>query len=271
MESKQLLLNFLRKIYLLKLSNLVGLKYNQLKNQKKNLDFATNHPDFNFPPTKLIYEVFGRTSYERYFLSGQNAAKNLITLFKKYKELDNAKILEWGCGVSRILRHVKEFTKESNVELFGSDLDDEMIEWCKSNLNDINFSTNNLLPPLEYSDESFDIIYCTSVFTHLTEDVQFQWLDEIKRVLKKDGLFVFTTHGDFYANQKLSFTELDSYNKGNFILRSKVENGSKLMTTFQNADYVKKRMLDSRFKLKEHLTDKTLQLAGSQDIWIVMK
>jgi predicted SAM-dependent methyltransferase len=48
---------------------------------------------------------------------------------------------------------------------------------------------------MEYSPEMFDLIYAISVFTHLNEDYQFQWLNELNRVAKPKGILVLTVHG----------------------------------------------------------------------------
>jgi hypothetical protein len=40
---------------------------------------------------------------------------------------------------------------------------------------------------MDYANEQFDLIYAISVFTHLTEDLQHSWLNELGRV-KRGGL-----------------------------------------------------------------------------------
>src|SRR5664279_632301 len=36
----------------------------------------------------------------------------------------------------------------------------------------------------DFDDESFDLVYALSVFTHLTADLQLAWRDEVRRVLR---------------------------------------------------------------------------------------
>ena len=38
-------------------------------------------------------------------------------------------------------------------------------------------------------------MYAISVFTHLDEDYQFRWLDELKRVTRPKGVVLLTVHG----------------------------------------------------------------------------
>jgi ubiquinone/menaquinone biosynthesis C-methylase UbiE len=51
------------------------------------------------------------------------------------------------------------------------------------------------MPPLQFGDESFDFVYCISVFTHLPEEMQFAWLEELKRVTRRGAYLVLSTHG----------------------------------------------------------------------------
>ena len=42
----------------------------------------------------------------------------------------------------------------------------------------------------------FDLIYAISVFTHLSAEYQFLWLNELRRILKRNGILILTLHGD---------------------------------------------------------------------------
>jgi SAM-dependent methyltransferase len=50
-------------------------------------------------------------------------------------------------------------------------------------------------PPLPFEDASFDLVYSISVFTHLDEEMQDAWLNELKRVLRPGGILIITVHG----------------------------------------------------------------------------
>jgi ubiquinone/menaquinone biosynthesis C-methylase UbiE len=59
-------------------------------------------------------------------------------------------------------------------------------------------------PPLEYEDSKFDFVYALSVFTHLDETLQFQWLLELRRVLRPEGILILTVY-----NEKQELEERD--------------------------------------------------------------
>jgi SAM-dependent methyltransferase len=62
----------------------------------------------------------------------------------------------------------------------------ETNKWC-------NFQLVDPFPPTTLPDESFDLVYHNSVFSHLSEDAHLRWLDEFHRILKPGGLMIATT------------------------------------------------------------------------------
>jgi ubiquinone/menaquinone biosynthesis C-methylase UbiE len=51
---------------------------------------------------------------------------------------------------------------------------------------------SGLAPPLPFPDQTFDLVFGISVFTHLRESWQFAWLRELARTLKPGGLAIMT-------------------------------------------------------------------------------
>lgn len=116
-----------------------------------------------------------------------------ITRHKEENEIKN--MLDWGCGCGRLIPLFQQLTKIPGVH--GCDIDREPIEWCKENLKDADFKVVPPLPPTDYPDNFFDLVIGYSVFTHLTQEVQNAWLEEMKRIIAPGGLLLVTTHGDF--------------------------------------------------------------------------
>ena len=81
---------------------------------------------------------------------------------------------------------------------------------------------NGSLPPLNISDHSVDVLYCVSVFTHLSENQHNAWLKEILRVLKPGDLFVGTFHGE-KCRDRLLASELEAFNSGKLVVRGKIK------------------------------------------------
>ena len=112
------------------------------------------------------------------------------------KELkDFQSILDFGCGCGRAVRALA--TLIPNSKLYGTDIDEEAIQWLKNNYdNYAEFSIAPHLPPTRYQSQMFDLIFGISVLTHLPEEMQFQWLEELNRVTKLNGYVILTTHGE---------------------------------------------------------------------------
>ena len=96
------------------------------------------------------------------------------------------RVLDFGCGAGRTLRH---FSSEAGAaELWGCDIDAASIEWLNANLPVRGF-VNRERPPLELEDDSFDLVYAMSVFSHITDEWS-AWLLELHRVLAPDGVLI---------------------------------------------------------------------------------
>ena len=109
-------------------------------------------------------------------------------------------MLDWGCGCGRITLHF--LSLDCNIRVFGCDIDDEAVNWCDRNLPSGEFSIIDPFPPTSYPDRSFDLIIGYSVFTHLTRDAQFAWLEEMRRIICPGGLFLASVHGESVAGDE---------------------------------------------------------------------
>lgn len=103
------------------------------------------------------------------------------------------KMLDFGCGAGKLLRH---FVEEAEVsEIYGCDIDEPSIEWLRENLSPpLRVFTCREEPGLDLPDNDLDLVLAMSVFTHLT-DHWAGWLLELHRVLKPGGRFVATFLG----------------------------------------------------------------------------
>src|SRR5678815_5338804 len=134
------------------------------------------------PPRDLIYLVSGHRSASRFLKRGLVASNTIREVLERNGvEIDNfSAILDFGCGVGRIMRH---WNRLQHPALHGTDYNPRLVEWCKQNLSFAEFKVNTLSGELPYESETFDFIYAFSVFTHLSEPLQFAWMKELARAL----------------------------------------------------------------------------------------
>ncbi len=147
------------------------------------------------PPAFLRSRV-GRTSSRQAFLGeGAQSARDIkrfLALAGAETPIAKGALLDFGCGCGRIGRHMQAW---SFAEYLGTDPDAEAIDWCSRNLPG-RFTTNGRNPPLELPSASVSVAVCISIFTHLSEEDQFAWLRELKRILEPGGVLLVSTHAE---------------------------------------------------------------------------
>jgi SAM-dependent methyltransferase len=155
-------------------------------------------------------------------------------------------------------------------QYFGTDIDPEAITWCQQNLAHFGqFAVNPHLPPTEYPDNYFDLVYSISVFTHLSEKMQFAWLKELSRITKPEGYLLLTTHNDdlFPLDSGIELAQLEK--TGFYFLRGKNTLGLPdfYQTTFHSRSYVY-HIWSQFFKIKNIINRGIL---NHQDIIVCQK
>jgi SAM-dependent methyltransferase len=108
------------------------------------------------------------------------------------------KIMDFGCGWGRIIRFFLRDVEPSR--LYGVDIDPTMIRICNESNLKCFFSVIDPLPPLDFKDGAFDLIYLYSVFTHLPETAHLSWLRELARLLSPRGVLVATIRPRAYIS-----------------------------------------------------------------------
>ncbi len=257
-----------------KIQDNLRLIYNSVKTfnlhlLKNEIQYRKNGlPDkLPFPGSDLIFTIIAIPWVSEYYKSGKIIYNEIIsTLTKANVHLkENSNILDFGCGCGRLIRH---FANEKKFNLYGSDLNSKLVDWCKENFQFGKFSTNNILPPLNYPDDYFDFIYARSVFTHLSENYQKQWINEIKRILKPNGVFYFTTHGK-KTLVNLTQHEKEIFFKEGILEHNFFDEGDNKFSTYQSFDWTKENLINDfellyfeEGKEKIHLT---------QDVYLIRK
>lgn len=260
------LITILRKSGLIKLADKFRYYINYIKSYGARKKFKKENPNVVLPPSYYIYETFN-LDYFAFYNESIETAKWLISHFKKHKVLENAKILDWGCGPGRTIRHLPKFASDTN-QFYGTDYNKDYITWCKKNISKVHFETNNLKPPMAFGNNMFDVVYGISIFTHLTKELHFLWFDELIRVLKPGGILFITLHGEAFLN-KLTNIEIIKFNKGELVERSSTKIGHRTFASFQPKSFVK--LLIGKNKVLEFIPGDLQSPKPQQDIWIIKK
>jgi SAM-dependent methyltransferase len=196
------------------------------------------------PPAQLRVRVGPAHGDLDYFLrTGERHARLVRTLLEQHGEGPEASapILDFGCGCGRVARH----WHGADVGLHGCDVNRRMIEWCRTNLDFGRFDINALAPPLPYADGSFGLAYAFSVFTHLPEPLQHEWLREFGRVLRPGGYLLFSTLGEYYVRlERLTGPERERFDDGRLVVLFEDHAGESFCSAYHPREYVERTLAD---------------------------
>ncbi len=258
--NSQKIKSFFRKTGLLPIVEKLRYIFSLFTNSSRNRKFIKEHPGFIPPPSQAAYDAYTTIDHSLYFKSGKKEAEIISAYIDKYASGKN--VLDFGCGSARILRHLNS----DKYALSGSDYNKQAIEWCKNNFPDINFIHNELTPPVNIESSKFNFIYAISVFTHLSEEVQIKWLNELERISVNGCCIMITLHGERHSS-KLLPSELKKFRSGESVVKGKVKEGSRIFTSYHSPKYAKEKL----FKGKDiiHFSDQPLHRDFSQDVYII--
>ena len=138
------------------------------------------------------YVAFGRRDQDDagFFATATEVINGLEAELRRVPlaERGGWKALEIGCGPGRLMRPMSRHF----VEIHGVDVSDEMIALAREKLRDIPNAHPHVTDGAslaQFAAESFDFVYSYAVFQHIpSREVVFQYLREIRRVLKTGGL-----------------------------------------------------------------------------------
>jgi SAM-dependent methyltransferase len=175
---------------------------------------------FPLPPAYLRVLTAGSPDGEAFLALGRRAADEFADLAASHgRPLDRAEVLEFGCGCGRVARHLVA----RGVSVSGTDLNPRLAAWCRKTLPG-RWLDNGPQPPLGFADESFEVVYALSVFTHLYDASARAWLAELARVTRPGGLAILTLF-DVENDPSLA----DALARDGFAVRRRGAEGSNLM------------------------------------------
>jgi SAM-dependent methyltransferase len=204
--------------------------------------FVDSTNAMNLPPPLLRYKVLNNPRASEFLKSGRCNSEAIERILKQASlDINSFKnVLDFGCGCGRTLR----WFSNRKPNFYGTDVDSQAIEWCRSNLKFASFDTNSQIPPLRYDDCTFDFIYVLSVFTHINEDLQFKWIKELHRILTKGGIMLATFHGAGSFNGLLPEEKCELERKG-FVYRITNDKKGLLPKWFQTSHHTKEYVVET--------------------------
>lgn len=158
------------------------------------MEASTNNVAGHRAKYDLLNKSLPKEEVGRTFVGGGDAVLTgffELETIRNFKQLKGSDIVDVGCGIGRLTKYLLE---ENVGQYLGIDIIPEIlqdaIEVAKGHPN-FNFAIgeNCKIPA---PDASFDVICGFSLITHLLEEEIFEYFLEARRVLRSDGVAVFS-------------------------------------------------------------------------------
>lgn len=145
-------------------------------------------------PTRENLKRVGSENWDEFISQGVSIANTVYQELSNNLDgsLQNKKILDFGCGIGRVLLPM---VFEKGIPVSGCDIDDTAITYLRRISPNLDISTSKFSPPLKFPDGHFDAVYSISIWTHLNLDMQLEWLAEMQRILKPGGVALLSVAG----------------------------------------------------------------------------
>jgi len=142
------------------------------------------------------------SSYElQSWLNREHLIKVEEYLIKKYIS-NHGTLIEAGCGNGRISCNIKKIFPK--LDIIGFDFVEEMVKTARKRCKNIKFYCLDATDLSKFKDESFDYaIYLQQIISLIPYDRISTALDESYRILKKDGIVIFSFLN--YHNRKINY------------------------------------------------------------------
>lgn len=231
-----------------------------------------------------IKEIYDRraSDYDKEHFQPNSSAKYVeerrLDLINPYlKRSKDLKLLDIACGTGTYLEIAKKF----GADTVGCDISENMIRICKNKgFDNVFINDYHTLP---FKDETFDLILCINAI-HYSDNPK-EVLNEMRRVLSKDGTILFT-----YFNN-LNFRSINYlrrlYKRGHPISKErryspfqmkKILSGLKPIHFYginllpvPSNDKPRDKMLLDIFRNVENLTKATLLMHFFNEVFVVLK
>jgi len=220
------------------------------------------------PSNRARFLVAGSADIQGFLELGRRAADAIeAAVAKAGRPIGSMRaILDFGCGSGRVLRHWRKIA--DRVDVRGTEMNERLVQECRRCVPFAKIGQNRPAPPLDYDDGTFDLVYALSVFTHLHEDLQRGWRDELRRVLAPGGLLLVTTHGRFYA-PRLSEAERARFDAGACVVQGAEFLGENLCIAYHPEASVRALFADG-FEVVDFVPEGALG-NPSQDLWLLRR
>jgi SAM-dependent methyltransferase len=144
------------------------------KHYEENIDYARELQ--NKKPATTFYKI----------LRDKEFRITMSYLAGEIRHGESQRVLDIGCNTGRFIKALLD----KGVQGVGVDIARMPLTYAKQYASDGDYFQANIIN-LPFKKESFDIIICIELFSHLPDDILNGGIEEIARVIKKGGILIF--------------------------------------------------------------------------------
>lgn len=162
-------------------------------------------------------------------------------IFSNYRIDKGMKVLEVGCGTGVMWKNKESFIRACS-KLILSDFSEGMVAAARENIGNYDHVEYKVLDIQEipYEDDTFDIVIANMMLYHV-RDID-RALEEVRRVLKRNGSFYCATYGENgiieYLSKILAPYGVEDHTNKNFTLQNGYEILRKSFSKVEKLEYV---------------------------------
>ena len=162
-------------------------------------------------------------------------------IVSNYRIDKGMKVLELGCGTGDMWKN-KDGLINLCSQIILSDFSEGMVSTAKNNIGDFDNVEYKVIDIQEipYEDETFDVVIANMMLYHVP-DIN-KGLEQVRRVLKKGGVFYCATYGEHgiieYLSKILSVYGVEDNINKNFTLQNGYEILYKTFSSVEKLEYV---------------------------------
>ena len=166
------------------------------------------------PPVALVEYTCGISDIDEYVRSGKEVSTMLSLAAARYAGPLGAQgaVLDFGCGSGRLLGGLSF----GQASVTGCDVGAAVAAFSEKAYPHARVVQTGLMPPLPFKDNEFGLVYSFSVFSHLPEEIEQIWLEELHRVGSKNCLYLITVHGEWMIEATLQGEEREDIRRTGF-------------------------------------------------------
>jgi len=139
--------------------------------------------------TKRVASAYTAVTFGRQFQS-QLQHPEVMILAKYHDSIFEKRVLDIGCGAGRTTRVLTTLTRD----YVGLDYSSRMIDVCKRAFESTRFFHGDVRKMDMFGEKEFDfVLFSYNGLDFISHEDRLQGLGEIRRVLKQDGIFAFSS------------------------------------------------------------------------------